>query len=184
MIIGLTGKYAAGKGTVAAMLVEDGFTYHSLSDILREELAARGVAESRESLTAIGNELRTAGGPGVLAERLVERLSDGQRHVVDSIRNPAEVVALRAASGFFLIGVDADPRVRFQRLVERARIGDPTDFETFQRLEAAETESDDPNKQQLARTFALADEVVDNGGTVVELADALGAVLRRRHASP
>ena len=42
MLIGLTGKYAAGKGTVAELLKEQGFAYHSCSDILREG-SLRGV---------------------------------------------------------------------------------------------------------------------------------------------
>ena len=85
MIIGLTGKFAAGKGTVAEVLTARGFRYHSLSDVLREELAARGIAESREALTAVGNELRRDGGPDVLARRIQARLQDGGDHIVDSI---------------------------------------------------------------------------------------------------
>ena len=42
MIIGLTGKNAAGKGEVARFLQDKGFYYHSLSDVLREELKKRG----------------------------------------------------------------------------------------------------------------------------------------------
>ena len=38
-IIGLTGRNAAGKGTVATMLKKRSFEYHSLSDTLRNELS-------------------------------------------------------------------------------------------------------------------------------------------------
>lgn len=163
MIIGLTGKYAAGKGTVAETLLGRGFQYHSLSDIIREELSASGQAESREALLAMGNALRRDGGPGVLAQRLLDRVRVGD-HIVDSIRNPAEVAALRTLAGFTLVAVDADARVRFERLKERARIGDPTDWETFAELEARESKSDDPGAQQVAATLALADRVVMNDG--------------------
>ncbi len=177
MIIGLTGKYAAGKGTVAETLEARGFRYHSLSDILREELRARGLEESRERLLAVGNELRRAGGPGALAERLVRRISDGGDHIVDSIRNPAEVLVLREAPAFHLLSIDAAPRVRFERLRARDRIGDPTTWESFQALEAKETASDDPTTQQLAATIALSDRVVDNSGTADELRGAVEALL-------
>ena len=180
MIIGLTGKFAAGKGTVADYLVARGFHYHSLSDVLREELAARGVPESREALMAVGNELRREGGPGVLAERIGARLVDGADHIVDSIRNPAEVAHLRALPGFHLVGVDADPRVRFERLVARGRVGDPTSFEAFAALERKETHTDDPTTQQLAATYALADEIVDNGGDVAALHAQIDALVARR----
>ncbi|MCA9518616.1 MAG: AAA family ATPase [Myxococcales bacterium] len=180
MIIGLTGKFAAGKGTVAEVLTARGFRYHSLSDVLREELAARGIAESREALTAVGNELRRDGGPDVLARRIQARLQDGGDHIVDSIRNPAEVAALREVPGFFLLGVDADRAVRFERLRARARQGDPTTFEQFAALEDKETHSVDPTTQRLAATFDLADEVVRNDGPIDALHAAVLEVVARR----
>ncbi|MEZ4264872.1 MAG: AAA family ATPase [Myxococcota bacterium] len=176
MIVGLTGKYAAGKGTVAEVLLRGGFQYHSLSDIIREELAASGQAESREALLAMGNTLRHEGGPGVLAQRLLERVKTGD-HIVDSIRNPAEVAALRTLDGFTLVAVDADARVRFERLKQRARIGDPTEWETFAELEARESKSDDPRAQQVAATLALADRVVMNDGDLGALEASVAELL-------
>lgn len=179
MLIGLTGKYAAGKGTVADVLKARGFGYHSCSDILREELAHRGVAESREALLALGNELRRAGGPGELARRLVPRLQDGGDHIVDSIRNPAEVEALRALEGFVLLSVDALPQTRFERLRLRARIGDPETFEAFVALEERELVSDDPTTQQLNATIALADHTLMNDAGMEELERSVSALLEQ-----
>lgn len=180
MIIGLTGKFAAGKGTVAGYLERRGFAYHSLSDVLREELARRGTPESREALTELGNALRREDGPSALALRIAARLKDGGRHIVDSIRNPAEVEALRQVPGFFMIGVDADPRVRFERLVQRARAGDPTTFEQFVALEERETSSTDPTNQRLSATWAMVDETVMNDGSVAELEARVAAIIERR----
>ena len=42
MIVGLTGTYAAGKGTVAEYLIGRGFQYYSLSDELRLLLREKG----------------------------------------------------------------------------------------------------------------------------------------------
>jgi len=183
MIIGLTGKFAAGKGTVADYLGRLGYRYHSLSDVIREELKARGIPESREALTEAGNSLRRADGPAALAMRIVQRLQDGAPHIVDSIRNPAEVEALRMIPGFFMVGVDADPRVRFERLIARGRQGDPTTFEQFAALEERETTSTDPSTQQLRATWALVDEVIQNDGTVDELEASIRAILDRRTGS-
>jgi len=179
MIIGLTGKFAAGKGTVAEYLGRLGYRYHSLSDVIREELKQRGIPESREALTEAGNSLRRADGPAALAMRILGRLQDGQPHIVDSIRNPAEVEVLRTIPGFFMVGVDADPRVRFARLVARDRQGDPTTFEQFAALEERETTSTDPSTQQLRATWALVDEVVANDATIDELERAVRAILER-----
>lgn len=178
-IIGLTGKFAAGKGTVAEILKARGFSYHSLSDVIREELAAQGIEESRENLLAMGNALRNEGGPSALASKIRTRLLDGGLHIVDSIRNPAEVDVLRTCPQFVLLGVDADQRLRFERLRERARIGDPETFEAFADLEAREMASSDPNKQQLLATWQMADVIIQNNSDLAALEAELNAVLKR-----
>lgn len=182
LIVGLTGKFAAGKGTVADLLVARGFAYHSLSDVIREELKRRGVPESRENLTEAGNSLRREHGPAALAIMIRERLLDGGRHIVDSIRNPAEVEILKALPGFFLVGVDAAREVRFERLRARDRQGDPTTWEQFCALEDRETHSTDPTTQQLSATWRAVDETLMNDGTVGDLEVALGALLAARGA--
>lgn len=180
MIIGLTGKFAAGKGTVAEVLRARGFVFHSLSDVIREELMARGLPESRENLIETGNAMRRADGPAALAMRIKPRLGDGRDHIVDSIRNPAEVEVLRTMPGFILLGVDADPRVRFERLRARNRVGDPTTFEQFAELEARETHSTDPTTQQLMATWQLADVMVRNDTTIEDLAAAVAGIVDAR----
>lgn len=167
IVVGLTGSNAAGKGEIAAHLVARGFMSHSLSDIVREEAAARGLPPEREHLIRIGNLLRGEGGPGVLAERILDRVRGG-RHVVDSIRNPAEVAALRRLRRFVLVGVDAPAEVRWRRSRARGRPGDPATFEAFLDRERQEN-SADPTGQQLAATFGLADRVITNDGDLAEL---------------
>ena len=74
MILGLTGKNAAGKGVAAEFLQIKGFQYLSLSDVLRDEIKRRGLDVSRERLVEMGRELRRTHGDGYLAERILERL--------------------------------------------------------------------------------------------------------------
>lgn len=180
LVLGVTGPNAAGKGEVSAYLRSLGFTYHSLSDIVREEAAARGLPPEREHLIRVGTLLREKGGPGVLAERLVPRL--GTRDVVDSIRNPGEVDALRRVPGFVLVGVTAPEDLRFARSRSRARPGDPASLEEFTARERQEN-SRNPAGQQLLATFALADHVLDNDGDLAALRGNVDALLRAIDAS-
>jgi dephospho-CoA kinase len=184
LVLGVTGPNAAGKGEVSEYLRTWGFAIHSLSDIVREEAAARGLPPEREHLIRVGTLLREQGGLGVLAERLLPRL--GGWDAVDSIRNPAEVETLRKVPGFVLIGVDAPAKLRFSRSRLRARPGDPDSFAEFTVKEQQEN-SANPAGQQLRATIALADRVLDNNGDldllhrkVDDLLRSLGAVPRAR----
>ncbi len=172
IVFGLTGKNASGKGTVAEILKKKNFTYHSLSDSLRDELKSLKKEETRENLIDIGNKLRQKGGPGVLADKLIPKLNSENNHIVDSIRNPLEVISLRKETllrRFFLISVDANSRLRYDRLCSRGRIGDTDSWEKFVEQEKKEENNDDPNKQQLSRTMEMADYSIDNSGTLEDL---------------
>jgi dCMP deaminase len=165
---------------VVAYLRERSFAALSLSDVIREELAARGLAETRERMIETGRELRARFGEAVLAQRLLTRVQSDRNTVVDSIRHPAEVAALRAASPRFrLIWVDAEPGARLGRLRSRGRGGDPATREDLERLEGRELGGADPAGQQLLAVQALADDVIRNDGSLDELHAALQEVLKK-----
>jgi dephospho-CoA kinase len=173
-VIGLTGPNASGKGEVAKLLSEAGFALHSLSDIVREAAAARGLDGTRDNLIAVGVSLRVEEGPGVLAARILPRL--GGRAVVDSIRGPAEVARLRTLPRFILLGIDAPVNLRFERAQRRGRLGEGASLEDFIHKEEREN-SEVETGQQLRRTLALADRVIRNDGTLDDLRRNVGRAL-------
>ena len=177
MIIGLTGKNGSGKGEAASFLKERGFHYYSLSDALREEAGKRGQPLVRETLVALGNELREKEGPGCLAERIYAKLDPEKHYIIDSIRHPAEVQVFRRRTNFTFLKVNAPERLRFERMKQRGRENDPETWEDFQALEAKESKSETKTDQQLDQTLALADVQVDNNGPLKELHDKLKQLL-------
>src|SRR4051812_33810008 len=100
MIIGLTGRNASGKGEVAQYLKARGFTFYSLSDVLREELRKRKKIITRNNLIWLGNKLRDEKGPSVLADLILDKIQDDHHYVIDSFRNPEEVKAFRRTKDF------------------------------------------------------------------------------------
>ena len=169
MIIGLTGKNAAGKGELAKHIQSKEFVYFSLSDVLREEATRRGLDHSRGTLINLGNELRKKFGNGILAKRINEKIRNNAKKdfVIDSIRNPGEIEELRKNKGFLLIGVVTDQKIRFQRLLKRGRAGDAATFEEFRKQEDREN-NDEASGQQLDRCLDLADKHISSNGTIKE----------------
>jgi len=161
MIIGLTGGNASGKGEAASYLKSKGFEYHSLSDILREEARARGIELTRENLIQLGNELREKNSPSVLADLAIKKIVDKNKCVIDSVRNPFEIKALRKLKGFTLIGIDAPAEIRFKRAVSRKRPGDPKTLEEFIEKEREENLTSSTN-QQLENCLKEADILILN----------------------
>ena len=177
MIIGLTGKNGSGKTVVCEYLKSRGFVYRSLSDEIRKEIQKSGREIDREILIDTGNGLRNEFGPAVLAERAMADLDEDQNYVMDSIRNPSEVDALRRRSDFTLLGLEADPEIRFSRSRDRGRENAAQTLEIFLEEESQELDSTDPVRQQLNATLGMADLIVSNNGTLEELHRRLDQLL-------
>lgn len=169
MIIGLTGKNAAGKGEIAEHLKSRGFAYFSLSDAIRDEATKQGLGHSRDVLIKLGTGLREQFGNSILAKRINEKISKLQNKnvVVDSIRNPGEIKELRKNKGFRLVAVHTDAKIRFERLLKRGRAGDAKTFEEFEEHEQKENNNEGAG-QQLGKCIEMADKVISSNGTIEE----------------
>ena len=177
MLLGITGRNAAGKTTIVEILVQRGWTGCSCSDAIRSWLRDNGQEINRENLTQGGRTLRSEGGPGILAERLLNQIDPLVPTVIDSIRTPDEVNALRVRDNFRLIEVVAPIDLRWERMQTRGRIGDPTDYTGFLAQEKAEAIAENSAGQALNATAELADVLIVNDTGMDELNKAIDVLI-------
>jgi len=184
MLIGLTGKNAAGKGVAANYLKSKGFLYYSLSDIVREEATKIRLEHSRDNLINLGNKLRQEFGPNYLAHETDNRIKQqlrknkNQNFVVDSIRNSFEARELMKNKNFVLLGIDAPIELRFERLLKRDRLGDAKTLKEFKQQEQRENLKSSTN-QQLDATFKMAEKVILNDGSLEKLHEKIDSLLKQ-----
>lgn len=197
--IGVTGLPGAGKGAFIDILEprladrEIETRRYSLSDVLRAEARSRGLTVERPVLRRIANELRQEQGSGVLSlmvvrqiRRELEDVPDGKRLVVivDAIRNPEEVSALRRALGekFVLVAVEAPLELLVERIASRARYDEPDEFvgrkEAARQMILGESGKNEPaHGHNIARCVAMADWRVDNSQSIDEMAVQIGKLI-------
>lgn len=178
MIIGLTGRNAAGKGSAANFFTSVGFIYESLSDELREVLKENGIPITRDNLIHYGQTLRRNLGPAFLAHRILIRLDPEKNYVVDSFRHPEEVRAFRLRKDFKLAAINANPETRFQRIHARNRESDPKTWEEFLITDSQETHDDDPMAQRIDKCEEMADVTFSNDSSLDDFYTALREWLR------
>jgi dCMP deaminase len=184
MIIGITGTLGAGKGTIVDCLKKRGFVHFSVRDFLIEEINKRGLVINRDSMVLVANDLRAKFGASYIVEELYKRaLEKGGDSVIESIRCPGEVDALKKKDGFVLWSVDADVQTRYSRIFERASETDRVSFSEFVDNEQREFVSNDPNKQNLKRCIEMADHSFKNDWSVVELCSKVKKILDQRNGS-
>jgi len=173
-VVVLTGQFGAGCTTVGEYLrEEEGFKYYRLSAVI-EKAAKKSLeagiydqlrpVERRKVLQDQGNILREAQ-PDTIAKRIIadieERGDAGADVVVEAMRNPAEIQALREAFGdsVFVVALDTPLTARFER--SRRDYGD--DLERFKRDDARDKGEDEPEHgQRTQECVYLADISINN----------------------
>lgn len=169
-LIGIGGTNGSGKDTVGHILAQKhGWLFVSVSDLLRDECRKRGLPVSRENLRTISAEWRRQGGLGVLIDKAVEVFNSSstvyEGLAVASLRNPGECERV-AELGGKNVWVDADPRIRYERIrsAERGRgHEDDKTYEEFLAEQQAEMHhSGDEATLNIAAVKALADIEIYN----------------------
>lgn len=145
-IIGLSGTNGSGKDTVGHILQNDyGFLFISITDILRDELIKQGKSTARENMRELSAKWRRESSLFVLIDKAIEvydsKAGQYKGLVVSSLRNPGEAEHIHELNGK-VIWVDADPQIRYQRVISRNRSSDDEKtYEQFIREEQDEMQS-------------------------------------------
>ena len=173
-LFGIAGTNGSCKDTVGQMLAErHNFLFVSVSDLLREEAKKRGLPIEREVLRTISAEWRREFGLGVLVDRSVALFeeSPGKYSGVVAIpmRNVGEAKRIHELGGT-LVWVDADPKIRYERITSRLRsLEDQKTFEEFLAEEEVEMhQSGDEATLNSAGVKAIANIFLINNGSDIE----------------
>lgn len=173
-IIGVAGTNGAGKDSIGEMLAErHGWLYVSVSDILRLGLEEQGLPIERHNLRDLSAAWRREGGLGVLIDKALEVFKDaGGKHqglAIASLRNPGEADRIHELGGK-VVWVDADPKIRYERIVSRLRSDeDRKTYGEFLAEEQAEMQhSGDEATLSISAVKSLADIPLENNGNNLE----------------
>jgi dephospho-CoA kinase len=163
---------ASGKSTVVEALKKDGFRHTTLSDIVREETARRGLPAERTTFQNVGQSLREEFGAGILGKKALEKLlqEGGDKWIVDGIRNPAEVLELKRHKDFILIANTAPEDLIVSRILSRKRPDDTLDEEVIRtKLRREMGEGESPEGQQVQKCIDMADYTFENTMPIEEV---------------
>lgn len=171
-IIGISGTNGSGKDTLGEILAErHGWFFVSVSDLLRHEAKARGLAVERENLRKISAEWRRQFGHGILMDKAVEEFRRQKKTykglAIANLRNPGEADEVHRLGGR-VVWVDADPKVRYARIESRLR--GPEDHKTFEQFMQEEHDemhnyTDDDAKLNMAAVKDKADIFIENNSS-------------------
>lgn len=179
IIFGLGGTNGSGKDTVANMLAErHGFLNVSATEMFIGELNKRGWPLDRKHKSKLSAEWRREFGMGVIVDKAVDMFNAEtdkyQGIIVGSLRHPGETDRVHELGGK-QIWVDADPRVRYERIQcnlkerEGTHAEQGVSFEQFLADEKREMTSEgDEATLNMAGVKERADIFLENNGENIE----------------
>lgn len=171
MMIGITGTDGAGKGTVVDYLVEHkGFKRYHVRSFLLEEISKQGLTPDRATMRLVANDIRREFGNDAFVARFLKQAEEqgDALVIIDSIRAKAEAETLKKHGGILLC-IDADRRIRYERIKQRGSSSDDVTYEEFILLEEREMNDPDPSGMQKAEVMKMADHTILNDVSLQEL---------------
>ena len=173
-LVGVVGGAASGKDTVAEIFHANGYQHVSSSDLLREEIASRGLTTSRELQTQVANEMRQKHGLGYWVDLSVSKLDKAGDAVVSGLYSEGEGQHLVQKYGGLIVGVVVgegdDSRVRYERLQRRASgARDHISYEEFMAAHNRENGGASPAETNIQALLNMARFTIVNSADLAHL---------------
>jgi dephospho-CoA kinase len=168
LIIGFVGQLASGKDASKKYLEDKyGASSHRFSTMLRDILNRIYVPIDRQNLQDLSLDLRNRFGSDTLARVIAEDVKNDSKEIVivDGVRRMDDIINLKNVEGFFLVGIEAKPEIRYERMKTRnENVGDDKkSFADFIADGQKEAELEIPAVMNTARY------TINNDGTLEEL---------------
>jgi len=130
IVIGFCGLPGSGKSTALEAIKDLGLII-TMGDIIRDEAKKRDISPNSANLGKIAEELRQLLGDEVIAEKTIEKVETQTSNVIfiDGIRSPDEVRLFRKNWTFPLIAIISKKKLRYKRILDRARSDDSKGLE-------------------------------------------------------
>ncbi len=164
IILGLAGRIASGKGTAAAHLKEkQEIEMFGFSNSLKETLNTYDITITRENMQKLSTFLRQNFSEDILAKAIMKKVKNAQSQIIiiDGVRRETDISNFRSWQNFYLIFVETDQKIRYDRYVKRNQsLGDSSmSFDEFLKKDSAEPEA------QIEGLKPTANFVLTNNGT-------------------
>ena len=161
IILGFVGPMSSGKGTACEYLIKNyNASYYRYSTIVRDVLTRLGQEQTRANMQILSLSLRQLFGEDLFAKVMAKDVNKDKNKLicVDGIRRPEDIIYLSGIPGFHLISIDADEKIRYERIIKRSENPDDAKktFAQFKIDQSKETETTIPS------AMALAEIILDN----------------------
>jgi len=178
IILGFVGPIASGKGTACSYLKDKhNAQIFRFSSMLRDVLDRFYIAQSRENMQAASLALRKTFGDDLMAQTIANDVKNSKSEIIalDGVRRLADIKYLQEIPGFHLVEINAEQKIRFERIIKRSENTDDN------KKTLAEFQNDEQQEAELQiKTVAqIAEFHLDNNGTIADLQNQIENIIQK-----
>lgn len=177
IIIGLLGTIGSGKTTASDYIVKKGFYRVVMGDLVREVTKKKEkLPLTRKNLQLVQKKYRERYGQAYFINLTIKKLkkSGKSKLLIDGIRTPTDA-SVAKENNAILILIDANPILRYRRMIARAREGE-------EKKTIADFKADEKREWRLLnfrKTLKYVDYKVMNSGTVKQFYKKIDDLLEK-----
>lgn len=178
LIIGLVGKIASGKGTIASYLTQKyQAEVFGFSTPLRDVLKRLYQEASRPNMANLSSSLRELFGQDLLSRTITQDLQQAKSDiaVLDGIRRLPDIEGAKKLPNFKLVQVVTEEKHRYERLIKRHQNPDDA-TKTFEDFLADEQKEAD---RGIPEIMTLAEYTINNDGDLESLHQRVDELLEK-----
>lgn len=182
-IICVVGMAGAGKSIVSDELVKKGFAYLRFGQITLDKIKEQGLEPNESNEKKIREGLRREHGMAAFATLNIPKIDELLKEsnvVVDGLYSWSEYKVLKEKYGdsMFVVAVFAPPKLRYQRLKNRAMENDPNKrFRSLTETEAKARDFAEIENIEKGGPIVMADFTILNIGSVDKIREEIQKIL-------
>ncbi|MFA5870691.1 MAG: hypothetical protein WC842_02290 [Candidatus Paceibacterota bacterium] len=166
--LGISGEIGSGKDTIGHNLK----TYKNAGVLVSSELLGKILSllhldpEERNLLQKLPLGLREHLGETVISDAMIQDMITSKKCIVawNGVRFQSDVMAIKKLPNSFIVGLDTNPEIRFQRIKKRGQKSGEAEltWELFQE------QSNKPTEKSIREIITNADFILENNGTEID----------------
>jgi dephospho-CoA kinase len=177
IILGFVGPLASGKEE-AKKYLEKNYQAgtHRFSLLLRDILNRLYLPITRENMQNLSLDLRNRFGGDILARVIAMDVKNDDHEiiVVDGVRRMDDIVKLKDVPGFYLVAIDAEAKIRYDRLIKRGENADDNQKTFTEFLIDNQKEAE----KEIPLVMAQAKYQIDNNGDFANLYRQIDKIIK------
>jgi dephospho-CoA kinase len=178
IILGLVGPIASGKGTTCQYLKDKhNAEIFRFSTMLRDVLDRFYIEQNRENMQNLSSVLRKTFGEDLMAKTIANDVKKSQAQIIvlDGVRRQADIKYLLEMPEFKLVEINADQKVRYDRIIKRSENTDDAK-KTFEQFKNDELQEPEMQIKEVAKTAKFH---INNNGSLENLYNQIENILKQ-----